>query len=321
MSGSVLHSIKSGQGLKKSGSSKMRCILFEVSLMLAVLSVMPPSLDAQKNVSYRQVVEQASTTTLISSSVNPSPNNSTVTFAAHVGGVPAGMPTGTVAFSAGQESGQVATATLPLDTSGNATWTVSLQSGQYGITALYSGDTDYLSSVSTTLSQIVEGPPDFTISLPSTMTVVQGASGTATVSVTPLNGFAGTIQLQCTGVPNESSCNFTQNSITIPASAATSASSANTTTLTVTTAGTTVTTLEILGFIFGWSSSLRKRLRYRSMIWIGFAVLLMGIAGCAGPNRYVQSNGTPPGYYSLTVVARSGSITHSSTMTLHVVAQ
>ena len=31
------------------------------------------------------------------------------------------------------------------------------------------------------------------------MTVVQGASGTAIVSVTPLNGFAGTIQLQCTG--------------------------------------------------------------------------------------------------------------------------
>ena len=321
MSGSVLDSIEIGQDLKRNGSSMMRRILIEVSLVFAVLSVMPPLLGAQKSVSYRQVVEQASTTTLVSSSVNPSPNKSTVAFRAHVSGVPAGMPTGAVAFSASQESGQVATAALPLDVSGNATWTVSLQSGQYGITALYGGDTDYLSSVSTTLSQIVEGPPDFTIKLPSTMTVVQGASGTAPVSITALNGFTGTIRLQCTGVPNESTCNFTQDSITIPASATASASSANTTTLTVTTAGTTVTTLGVLGLFFGWGSFTRKEPRYRSMISVGVAVLLMGIAGCAGLNRYVQSNGTPPGYYSLTVVAKSGSITHSSTMTLHVVAK
>jgi hypothetical protein len=293
----------------------------EVGLVFASLSVMPLSLDAQKSVSYRQVVEQASTATLVSSSVNPSPTNSTVAFVAHVTGVPPGMPTGTVAFSAAQESGQVVSATLPLDSSGNATWTISLQSGEYGITALYGGDTDYLSSVSTTLSQIVEGPPDFTISLPSTMIVVQGASGTATVSVTPLNGFAGMIQLQCTGVPDESSCNFTQGSITIPASAAASASSAVASTLTVTTTGTTVTTLAVLGLLFGWGSCSPKKLRHRFVIWIGLAVLLMGIAGCAGPNRYVQSNGTPPGYYSLTVAAKSGSITHSSTMTLHVVAK
>jgi len=299
----------------------MRRIQFEVGLVFAALSVMSPSLNAQKSVSYRQVVEQASTTTLVSSSANPSPNNSTVAFAAHVSGVSAGMPTGTVAFSVTPESGQVATATLPLDASGNATWTISFPSGQYAITALYSGDTDYLSSVSTTFSQIVEGPPDFTISLPSTINVVQGASGTAPVSITSLNGFAGTIQLQCTGVPNESSCNFTQNSITIPASGTASASSAVATTLTVTTAGTTVTTLGVLGLLFGWGSCSRKKLRYRIVIWIGLAVLLMGIAGCAGSNRYVQSNGTPPGYYSLTVVAKSGSITHSSTMTLHVVAK
>jgi hypothetical protein len=57
------------------------------------------------------------------------------------------------------------------------------------------------------------------------------------------------------------------------------------------------------------------------MLSLGVAVLLIGMTGCAGSNRYVQSNGTPPGYYSLTVVATSGAITHSSTMTLHVVAK
>ena len=99
MSGSVLDSIEIGQDLKRNGSSMMRRIQFEVGLVFAALSVMSPSLNAQKSVSYRQVVEQASTTTLVSSSANPSPNNSTVAFAAHVSGVSAGMPTGTVAFS------------------------------------------------------------------------------------------------------------------------------------------------------------------------------------------------------------------------------
>ena len=127
------------------------------------------------------------------------------------------------------------------------------------------------------------------------MTVVQGASGTATVSVTSLNGFAGTIQFECTGMPIESSCNFAQDSITIPASGAVSASSAVTTTLAVTTTGTTVTTLGILGLLFGWGSSSRKKLRYRSTIWIGMALLLTAVTGCIGSNRYVQSNGTPPG--------------------------
>ena len=100
MSGSVLHSIEIGQDLKRNRSSMMRRIPIVVGLVFAALSVMPLSLDAQKSVSYRQVVEQASTTTLVSSSVNPSPNNSMVAFAAHVTGVPAGMPTGTVVFSA-----------------------------------------------------------------------------------------------------------------------------------------------------------------------------------------------------------------------------
>ena len=301
----------------------MRRILLAVDMAFVALCVMSPSLDAQKSVTYRQVVEQANTTTVVSSSANPSPSGSPAVFTAHVNGVPAGIPTGTVMFSASQGSGQIATATVALDASGNAVWTFSLVPGQYGITALYSGDTDYLPSVSSTLSQVVGGSPDFTINLPPILTVAQGSSGTAAVSIESLNGFAGTIQLECSGVPNDSSCSFAQGSITIPAASVgtTSTPSSASTTLTVTTAGTTVTTLGILGFFFGWGWFFRKRTCYRAMIWVGTALLLTTVTGCIGSNRYVQSNGTPPGYYPVAIVATSGAITHSSTMTLHVVAQ
>ena len=303
----------------------MERILLLVGMVFVVLCGMSPSIEAQKSASYRQVVEQANTTTIVSSSVNPSPSSSPAVFTAHIIGVPAGIPTGTVAFSASQGSRQIATATVALDASGNAAWTVSLASGQYGITALYSGDTDYLSSVSSTLSEVVGGSPDFTISVPSTLTVVKGASGTAAVSIESINGFAGTIQLECGGVPYDSSCSFAQGSITIPAASATTAttstSSAGSTTLTVTTTGTTVTTLGILGFFLGFGSLSRKKSRFRSMMWIGMAILLAAVTGCIGSNRYVQSNGTPVGYYPVTIVATSGAITHSSTMTLHVIAQ
>jgi hypothetical protein len=82
-----------------------------------------------------------------------------------------------------------------------------------------------------------------------------------------------------------------------------------------------VTTLGILGFFVGWGWLSRKRFRCHFMIWIGAALLLTTVTGCVGSNRYVQSNGTPAGFYSLTIVATSGAITHSSAASLHVVAQ
>jgi hypothetical protein len=154
--------------------------------------------------------------------------------------------------------------------------------------------------------------------------VVQGSSVAIPITVSSINGFAGTIAFECDGVPSSSTCSFSQGSVTIPAgSKALAPSGANsaTTTLTLTTAGTTVTTLGMLGFFIGWGWLSRKRVRFHLMIWIGAALVLTTITGCAGSNRYVQSNGTPLGIYSLTIVATSGAITHSSTVSVHVVAQ
>ena len=76
-----------------------------------------------------------------------------------------------------------------------------------------------------------------------------------------------------------------------------------------------------LGLLYRVGCICEKEIPLHFMLWIGAALLLTTVTGCVGSSRYVQSNGTPPGFYSLTIVATSGAITHSSTVSLHVVAQ
>jgi hypothetical protein len=53
------------------------------------------------------------------------------------------------------------------------------------------------------LSLTVTAAPDFTISLnPTSLTVQQGSSGTTRLTITPLNGFTGTVNLELVGAPS-----------------------------------------------------------------------------------------------------------------------
>jgi len=108
----------------------------------------------------------------------------------------------------------------------------------------------------------VQSTPDFSLSAnPSSLTVAQGNSGTSTITITPLNGFTGSVSLSASGVPSGVTAQFSPNpatstsvlTLTVGAGAATgtstitvtgtSGSLTHTTTvqLTVTGSGTTVT--------------------------------------------------------------------------------
>jgi autotransporter-associated beta strand protein len=101
-----------------------------------------------------QTVNLASTMTSLTSSLNPSGPGQSVTFTATVSPVsPAmGTPTGTVSFDEGTTV--LGTATL---TNGHATFSTStLATGSHSITAVYSGDSDFLGSTSPILVQTVQ---------------------------------------------------------------------------------------------------------------------------------------------------------------------
>src|SRR5207245_1787530 len=92
------------------------------------------------------------------------------------------------------------------------------------------------------VSSSIPAPPATNFSLsasPSSVTVVQGASGTSIIMVTPQNGFNGSVSLSASGLPSGVTASFNPGSTTSTSTLTLTASStAATGTVTVTVAGT-----------------------------------------------------------------------------------
>ena len=101
------------------------------------------------------MVSQASTTTTLTSSANPSVFGQSVTFTAVVAAVPSGggTPTGTVNFMDGTHDARHRHTRTPRARPRFSTSSLSI--GTHSITAVYAGDTNYTTSTSTAVSQVV----------------------------------------------------------------------------------------------------------------------------------------------------------------------
>jgi hypothetical protein len=138
-----------------------------------------------------QTVKKASTTTLVSSSANPSVSGQPVTFTATVTAKSpgTGIPTGTVTFKDGANT--LGTGTL--DSSGHAMFVTSpLAVASHSITASYGGDANFNGSISTTLNQTVKKAATTTLVSSSANPSVFGQSVTFTATVTANSPGAGT---------------------------------------------------------------------------------------------------------------------------------
>jgi len=124
-----------------------------------------------------------------------------------VSGLPAGV---TASFNpASTATTSVATLTASSTAAiGTATVTVT---GTYGA-----------STSSVTLSLTVKAGPSFTLAAaPASVSVMQGASGTNTITVTPLNGFTGIATLAVAGLPTGVTAVFTGTTLKLTAAAST----------------------------------------------------------------------------------------------------
>ncbi len=127
------------------------------------------------------------------------------------------VPTGNVLFFDGATLlGTVASV------NGTATLTVStLAAGTHTLTAHSAGDANYGPALSNAVTETITGAgggtgADYTITAtPAGLTIKQGTSGSATLTVTPVNGYTGQITLGCVTLPENTSCIFTPATFTL----------------------------------------------------------------------------------------------------------
>ncbi len=133
------------------------------------------------------------------------------TLTVHIVPTTSGIPTGSITLltSAGTHL-----STVLLDAAGSAAVSTStLGNGTYTLTALYSGDTDFLSAQTPTVNLTLGPPvtpPDFSFTASSaTQTVNAGATAAFAVAVkTSGSSLAGPIVLSAGGLPPNASANF-----------------------------------------------------------------------------------------------------------------
>jgi hypothetical protein len=251
---------------------------------------------------------------------------SNVTLTAHVSTSSAGTPAGSVSFM----DGSTVLGTGTLDNSGAATLAIStLGVGQHNITAVYSGNVDYMVSTSSAITETVE---DFTFSSGGTTTtvlaatVLPGNSAVYTLQLSPSSGstFAGAVVLTLTGLPAGAT-------YTITPSAISAGSSATVITVTINTAKTSASSRYPTGG-FGFpkqlllgiflpllgTRKLRRVLRQRMMssmfiLMMLSVVMVMGMIACGGGSSLPPVQTT-----AMTLTGTSGAVHHAVTLNLTI---
>ena len=218
-----------------------------------------------------------------------------------------------------------------LDAQGQATEIIELAPGSHSLTAVYVGDTSHLPSKSEVapVAATAGTTPGFSVSVsPGTLSLAQGQSGSAVVSVTPINAASLSspmfVTISCSGLPDQSNCTFTPENIEIPVNAT---SAINSTMVIATQSGSLTSTkpavmrdahpvawailpggLILAGLAFG----LRRRrfLSRLALLTLIGLVAMLGATACNplynyknhGPTRNLP---TPAGSYTVKVAAQS----------------
>ncbi len=251
---------------------------------------------------------QSTSTSLAASPSGEANVGDTVTLTATVS-ASSGTPAGIVTFYDGEVglgSGELSDGMAVLETS-------SLSEGAHSLRAQYEETEGFLGSTSNTVDLSVVVPqqntPDYTLTAsPSALTVARGQSAQATITLTPLHGFTGTVNLSCGSVPVGVTCTFT------PASLTATGDSPVSSTLVVRTTGTQLArartgpgpagwTLGLIGLfatVVMGSGSWRKGLARLFLL-----ALLVTLPGCGDHSTRATNNviATPVGQQTVTVTA------------------
>ena len=270
-------------------------------------------------------IAQAPTTTTLAASSGTPVSGTSVTLTATVASATSGSPAGTVNFY----NGAVLLNSTPASLNGGiATLTLStLPLGADSITAVYSGNTDFLTSTSSGVLETVL-PPDFTIAAtPAAQTVLPLQSVNYTITLTPTNPtFVYPVSLSASGLPAGVTATFAPSSIAAGAGTSTSVMTLDASGLAqlhrngrplAGAASSAALALLMLPLFFGRRArKAAARLSRASRLLIALLALAAvgALAGCGGGGFFGHGSQT----YTVTVTAVSGPGTHSTNVTLTV---
>ncbi len=266
-------------------------------------------------------VTTATTATLLSASMGQTYPGQSVTLTATVSSPSTLPPTGSVTFlDAGSALGSASVAA-----NGIAVLTTTLQPGANALSAAFAANTDFAASTSS-IVQVAEADYALTAGQ-SSLTLNAGGNGTVPVTVTPTDGFQGTVTMGCTSTLASLSCTFAPTSFVFSG-----ATAAQTGTVTITASSATAANRVVAEM--GWASMLlclpllmlvrrgswaqhRWTRQGAALIMVLFcASLIATVSGCGGSG----STAPPPASGTVTVTATSptGSIHQSTSINVTV---
>jgi hypothetical protein len=252
-------------------------------------------------------------------------------------------PTGTITYTMNGTSLGTLTVSSSAPQQGQMTFGVeaSVDATQIGagntatFTASYSGDGNYQGAGPFTTTVTVSEPASAGIALTTggNITIATpGQSRTSTLTVTPSNGFGGSVSLTCALSSGATGSN--NPTCSVPASVSISGTAAQTAAVTVsTTAATSASAKRPAALFIGLGGGIalagvllialpRRRMLWLSMLCLvalGVALLPMGCGGGSGGGTSPGgSPGTPAGACTFTITGANGSITGSTTLTVAV---
>jgi hypothetical protein len=240
-------------------------------------------------------------------------------------GLPAGV---TCAFNPASIANSSGTSTLTITT------TAGTAAGTYSLQAVGTANSTLTITNGAPLSLVVQSAPDFTVSPASgssSQTVNAGQSASFSLSLAPSGSFTGTVNLSCAITPVATPapiCKLSSSSVQISGGGPQS--------VTVTVATTASSAASSFGFgndrtpttlmwalLIGSTGAFLLTIRRRRLALIALMLLASGWSiGCGGSSHTSTGGsstpGTPAGTYTAAVTATSGSISHTTPLTVIV---
>ena len=250
-----------------------------------------------------------------------------VLLSARVASATSGSPSGPVEFL--EDARVIGAAQLVNGVASTSLLAASAGAHTYG--ARYSGDTNFLSSASTSTSLTVAATPDFALSVAFPAQSVQGGSTAVfTVNVSPQNGpFTGVVALSVTGLPPGAKASFSPVSVIPGASTASVSLSIQT----VARTGALEDRLPVqMALAFGFAAGIwwlprrrggDPRRSYRRLLLLMLLLPVVAGVGCGTRTTGSSVSGSAAQTYSLTAQGTGTNlagavVSHSSTATLTV---